>query len=78
MTREQYISNRNINQYNIEDLYEFYKERCTKKCVDIAEFQTILPRYISNGGNFSKYIRTKDTHYNIIQITHSNGTTSFH
>lgn len=77
MTREDYISNRSVNSYNIQDLYEFYKEKCTKKCIDINEFHSTLPRYINMGGNFNKYISTRDAHYNIIKITHDNGNNYF-
>lgn len=77
MNREEYISNRNTNQYNIEDLYNFYKEKCTKNCVDLNEFQAVLPMYINMGGNFNKYITTKDTHYNLIKLTHNNGITCY-
>lgn len=72
-TRDSYIAQRTSMQFDINELYDFYKEKCTKDCIDIREFEMKLPVYLSMGGNFNKYISEMDAHYNILKLTHNNG-----
>lgn len=65
-------------QFDIEDLYSFYKDKCTEDCVDFNEFEMKLPMYLNMGGNFNKYISDKDNHYNTLKLTDNNGMVTFY
>lgn len=77
MSREKYVKQRNSFNFEINDLYDFYIEKCTDKCVEFSEFEMKLPMYLNLGGNFNKYISEKDAHYNILKLD-ANGVSSYY
>lgn len=75
MTREEYLKRRKENHFDLNQMYEFYKERVLDY-ISFNDFDIFMREYINRGGSINGYLRHYDVEFNVM-ILHTPEQTLF-